>query len=273
MFIAALRNSQEAGTTPRIVHRRMDSGVPWNSRPPLPPLPRPPHASQLRCERAGPQVPRSRPGHSSRLAHAAGFRPCVGAPGLSTCVLRLRSPPCASAGAPARRTVAAGEAVASSSSRLQVCPPLQTVLGAQEWTQSKTQQEFSQRPLGRIVSLLLNRGLTREVGKGGEQARSPPRAGVPRGRSRTGPKPAPSPDSCVRARGGPTRPRQRWAPGAARRPSCSGAARAREGHTLPGSDDAGRRGSGEGPIGIDVLTGSASPDDRKRLCVRALGRK
>lgn len=153
------------------------------------------------------------------------------------------------------------------------------LLGAQEWTQSKTQQEFSQRPLGRIVSLLLNRGLTREVGKGGEQARSPPRAGVPRGRSRTGPKPAPSPDSCVRARGGPTRPRQRWAPGAQRRrPARPGGhlaqgQRAREGHTLPGSEDAGRRGSGEGPIGIDVLTGSASPDDRKRLCVRALGRK
>lgn len=212
---------------------RASPGIPGPRCPRCPSPARQP--ASLRARRSpGAQVP---PGHSSRLAHAAGFRPCVGAPGLSTGVLRLRSPPCASAGAPARRTVAAGEAVASSSSRLQVCPPLQTVLGAQEWTQSKTQQEFSQRPLGRIVSLLLNRGLTREVGKGGEQARSPPRAGVPRGRSRTGPKPAPSPDSCVRARGGSNPPAtkmgaRRAAPpsGAARRPSCSGAARARRSH-------------------------------------------
>lgn len=96
-----------------------------------------------------------------------------------------------------------GGAVASSSSRPQVLPPLQTVLGAQEWTRSKTKQESSKRPLGRIVSLLLNRGLNREGGKGGERARSP---ATRRGSARSQPGRAESPqspDSCVLARGWP----------------------------------------------------------------------
>lgn len=69
-----------------------------------------------------------------------------------------------------------GGAVATSSSRLHVSPPLRTVPGAQEWTQSETKQEFSKRPLGRIVSLLLNGGLNREAGKGGSAQTQPNRA-------------------------------------------------------------------------------------------------
>lgn len=57
------------------------------------------------------------------------------------------------------------------------------------------------------------------------------------------------------------------------KPCCPGAEpqMTRIDHTLPVSENARRLEINESPIGIDVLTGSALPHDRKRLCVRALG--
>lgn len=58
---------------------------------------------------------------------------------------------------------------------------------------------------------------------------------------------------------------------ALRQPSFSRAGRAQEGRALPVSDDAGGLEINRSPIGSDAFTGTASPYDRKGLCVRALG--